>query len=41
MKMTNTDNGKKYIVVDWQKIQKEIEKFWVRNQLSLNDLQNI
>ena len=26
MKMTNTDNGKKYIVVDWQKIQKEIEK---------------
>lgn len=26
MKMTNTDNGKEYIVVDWQKIQKEIEK---------------
>ena len=26
MKMTNTDNGKEYVVVDWQKIQKEIEK---------------
>ena len=26
MKITNPENGKEYVVVDWQKIQKEIEK---------------
>ena len=41
MKMTNTDNGKN---ISWwigKKFKKKLKKFWVRNQLSLNDLQNI